>query len=296
MITIPARLSLTDVPADRYLDLLKRCLTADLYDESAWSVLTGWRSGHRGVGQRIRRAVAGFLERRGILMVRKRAFDSSLRAEGTDWPAFGYTMIGVKRLNHLESRIRSIVADGIPGDLIETGVWRGGSAIFMRAVLKQLGDTKRRVWVADSFQGLPKPSNDHDRVDPAWDMSENPYLAVSLEQVRANFDRFGLLDDQVRFLAGWFRDTLPEAPIERLALLRLDGDMFEATMDGLENLYGKVSPGGFVIVDDYGSWPACRLAVDQFRASRSITADLLPIAGGAVYWRVPADIAPVQRR
>lgn len=287
---------MTDAPSDRYLDLLKRCLTADLYDESAWSVLTGWRSGHGGLGQRVRQTVAALLDRRGILVVRKRAFDSSLRAEGTDWPAFGYSMIGTRRLDNLEACIRRIVDEGIPGDLIETGVWRGGSAILMRAVLEQLGDTERKVWVADSFAGLPKPTNEHDKADQAWDMSENPYLAVSLEQVRANFARFGLLDDRVRFLKGWFRDTLPHAPIQRLALLRLDGDMFEATMDGLTNLYAKVSPGGFVIVDDYGSWPACRLAVDQFRASRGITAELTPIAGGAVYWRVPSDVTPPQGR
>lgn len=287
---------MTNAQPDPYLDLLKRCLTADLYDESAWSVLTGWRSGHGGVGQRVRRLVAAFLERRRLLVVRKRPFEPSLRAEGTDWPAFGYTMIGVRRLDNVESCIRRIVEDGIPGDLIETGVWRGGSAIFMRAVLKQLGATERIVWVADSFEGLPKPTNDHDRADQAWDMSENPYLAVSLEQVRANFARFGLLDEQVRFLKGWFRDTLPVAPIARLALLRLDGDMFEATMDALENLYAKVSPGGFVIVDDYGSWPACRLAVDQFRGSRSITADLIPVAGGAVYWRVPNDASAVSKQ
>jgi len=238
---------------DRYLELLKRCLTADLYDESAWSVLTGWRSGQGGLAQRMRRAAARFLERRGVLLVRKRGFDPALRAE--------------------------------------TGVWRGGSAIFMRAVLLQLGVTDRQVWVADSFAGLPKPTNVHDQVEKAWDMSENPYLAVSLEQVRANFARFGLLDEQVRFLKGWFRDTLPTAPIERLALLRLDGDMYEATMDALENLYAKVSGGGFVIVDDYGSWPACQLAVDRFRASHRIAADLIPVAGGAVYWRVPAASA-----
>ena len=276
------------VSQDPYLELLKRCLTADLYDESAWSVLTGWRSGHGGLAQHVRQAVAAFFRRRGVLLVRKRAYDPLLRADGTDWPAFGYSMIGLKRLTNVEACIRAIVADGVPGDLIETGVWRGGSTIYMRAVLRQLGVTDRRVWVADSFEGLPKPTDVRDQADKEWDMSENPYLAVSLDQVRANFARFGLLDDQVRFLKGWFRDTLPTAPIERLALLRLDGDMYEATMDALENLYAKVSPGGFVVVDDYGSWPACQLAVDRFRASRGITADLIPVAGGAVYWRVPA--------
>ena len=285
----------SDETSDAYLDLLKRCLTADLYDESAWSVLSGWRSGHGGLAQRLRRAAAAFLKRRGLLVVRQRAFDPALRADGTDWPAFGYTMIGVKRLANVESCIRAIVSEDIAGDLIETGVWRGGSAIFMRAVLKQLGVTDRHVWVADSFEGLPKPTNVHDLADRAWDMSENPYLEVSLEQVRANFARFGLLDDRVRFLKGWFRDTLPTAPIDRLALLRLDGDMYEATMDSLENLYAKVSPGGFVIVDDYGSWPACRLAVDRFRESRAVTAQMIAVAGGAAYWRVPAGQPQVAR-
>jgi len=276
---------------DPYLDLLKRCLTADLYDESAWSVLTGWRSGYGGLAQTVRRAAANFLKRRNVLLIRTRPFEAELRAEGTDWPAFGYTMIGTRRLDNVESCIRAAVRDRVPGDLIETGVWRGGSAIFMRAVLKQLGVTDRTVWAADSFEGLPKPSHVHDQEDKAWDMSQNPYLAVSLEQVQDNFRRFGLLDNQVRFLKGWFRDTLPTAPIERLALLRLDGDMYESTMDSLDHLYGKVSPGGFVIVDDYAGWPACRLAVDRFRASHGVTAELFPIAGGAAFWRVPGPDA-----
>ena len=97
-------------------------------------------------------------------------------------------------------------------------------------------------------------------------MSGVSTLMVGADQVRANFDRYGLLDDQVRFLEGWFADTLPMAPIEQLAILRLDGDLYESTMDALVPLYEKVSPGGFVIVDDYGAWEPCRKAVDDFRA------------------------------
>lgn len=272
---------------DPYLELLKRCLTADLYDESAWSVLTGWRSGHGGWQQRVRQAVVRLLDRRGLAIVRKRAFDASSRAAGTDWPAFGYSMIGLVRMNNIEACVRVVLSDGIPGDFIETGVWRGGSAIFMRALLRHFGIMDRRVWVADSFEGLPKPSHAHDVADRKWDMSENSYLAASLEQVQANFARFELLDDQVRFLKGWFRDSLPNAPIARLSILRMDGDMYESTLDALQALYGRVSPGGFVIVDDYSSWPACRLAVDEFRAHHNVSAELTPVAGGAVFWRVP---------
>jgi O-methyltransferase len=147
--------------------------------------------------------------------------------------------------------------------------------------------TDRTVWVADSFEGLPPPSADdkaHGGKDP--DHSQEAYLKVSLEQVQENFRRFGLLDGQVRFLKGWFRDTLPAAPIGRLALLRLDGDLYSSTMDALDALYDKVGPGGFVIVDDYHAWEGCRKAVDEFRSARGIVAPLVQVDWTAVYWRV----------
>ncbi len=161
----------------------------------------------------------------------------------------------------------------MPGDFIETGVWRGGASIFMRAVLKAYRDTTRTVWVADSFQGLPKPDAKRypaDAGDRHWSYSE---LAVPLEVVKANFARYGLLDDQVRFLVGWFRDTLPPglARSGRFAVLRLDGDLYESTMDALTNLYPKLSVGGFAIIDDYGAVPACKAAVEDFRAQQGIT-------------------------
>ena len=103
--------------------------------------------------------------------------------------------------------------------------------------------------------------------------------------MRDNFRRYGLLDDEVEFLEGWFKDTLPAAPIERLAILRLDGDMYGSTMETLEALYDKVGPGGFVIVDDY-ILPGCRKAVDDFRAARGIAAPMTDVDGAAVFWRV----------
>jgi O-methyltransferase len=142
------------------------------------------------------------------------------------------------------------------------------------------------VWAADSFEGLPPPAADADREQSAFDLSGVGYLKVSLEEVRAALDRFGLLDDQVRFLKGWFKDTLPTAPVGPLAILRLDGDMYESTRDALTPLYPKVSRGGFVIVDDYLSWPGCRRAIDEFRAAHGITAPLQAIDDHAVWWRV----------
>jgi O-methyltransferase len=165
-------------------------------------------------------------------------------------------------------------------------VWRGGGTILMRAVLQACGDTERTVWVADSFQGLPEPDPDRYAADERDDHSQWSQLAVSLEQVQANFARYGLLDDQVRFLPGWFRDTMPTAPIERVALLRLDGDMYESTIDPLRYLYPKLSSGGYVIVDDY-ALAGCKAAVDDYRAEHGITAPIERVDWTAVYWRKP---------
>ena len=156
----------------------------------------------------------------------------------------------------------------MPGDLIETGVWRGGAAIFMRGVLAAHGDP-RTVWVADSFQGLPKPEPRSIPGRRGRRALAAGLLAVSLDEVKANFGRYGLLDDQVRFLPGWFRDTLPTAPIERLAVLRLDGDLYESTIVALESLYPKLSPGGFVVVDDYALVPAGRRSMTSARRTGS---------------------------
>jgi hypothetical protein len=228
-----------------YLDLMKRSLTDLLYDK----------------------------------------VDPEIRREGRDWPSRGYTMIGLKRLDNIQHCIEDVLSNAIPGDLIETGVWRGGATIFMRAVLKVDNVTDRRVWVADSFEGLPKPNVDKypaDFGDPFHQFAE---LAISIDEVRANFRRFDLLDEQVCFLKGWFRDTLADAPIERLALLRLDGDMYESTMEALVNLYPKVSEGGYVIVDDYGALTGCRKAVDDYRAREAIGEEMRWIDWTGIYWR-----------
>ncbi len=155
----------------------------------------------------------------------------------------------------------------------------------MRAVLKAHRVADRFVWVADSFEGLPPPDEERYPPDRGDALHTVSVLSVSLKEVQSNFEKYGLLDDQVRFLKGWFRDTLPSAPIERLAVLRLDGDMYESTMDGLLNLYPRLSVGGYVIVDDYGAIPACRQAVDDYRESHGIREEILEIDWTGKYWR-----------
>jgi O-methyltransferase len=209
----------------------------------------------------------------------------SIREGGKYWPVRAHTMIGLKRLDNLQYCAETVIGEGIAGDFIETGVWRGGACIFMRAILKAYGQNGRTVWVADSFQGLPPPDADNYPAD--IDDQHHIYsqwLAVSKEQVERNFRRYGLLDGQVRFLKGWFKDTLPSAPIERLAILRLDSDMYESTIQALDALYPKLSVGGFVMVDDYFLKP-CAQAIHDFRAAHGIDDEIMDIDGMGSYWR-----------
>jgi hypothetical protein len=113
------------------------------------------------------------------------------------------------------------------------------------------------------------------------------HFAVSLEDVQRNFRAFNLLDEQVKFLKGWFKDTLPSAPISKLAILRLDGDYYESTRDSLLNLYDKLSVGGYAIIDDYGedSWTYCRKAVDEFRQQHSIVDPMIRVDSKCYYWQ-----------
>jgi len=211
--------------------------------------------------------------------------DSELRIGGLDWPTTAHTMIGMKRLDNLQYCVQRVIDDRVPGDLIETGVWRGGACIFMRGVLKANGVTDRTVWVADSFAGMPETTEGSHPCDRELKLDTyNADLAIPVETVRRNFERYGLLDDAVRFLPGWFSETLPHAPINRLAVVRMDGDLYESTMDALVNLYPKLSPGGYVIVDDYVI-SGCRAAVHEFRDRHGITDPIEKIDDAGSFWR-----------
>jgi hypothetical protein len=215
------------------------------------------------------------------------AYDEAARLIGKDWPRDAHTMVGMKRLDNLDRCCRTVIQESVPGDFIETGVWRGGSSIFMRGVLKAYGVTDRRVLVADSFQGLPPPDEAAFPADTGDHLHSIDYLRVSLEQAQENFRRYGLLDEQVTFVKGWFKDTLPTAPTKAIAVMRLDGDMYESTWQALEALYPKASPGAFVIIDDYGAIEACAAAVGDFRRKFAVTAPLEQVDWTGAVWRKP---------
>ena len=261
--------NLTDLRT-AYIDLLRDTIINAIYDDPGMGPLKPWQ---------VLRALAGQKHN-------NRGFDAAKRDLGLDWPLLAHSMIGRKRMDNLIQCLTDVIERKVAGDFIETGVWRGGACILARGILKAYGETGRTVWVADSFEGLPPPDAKKYAADKGDKHYKNPVLAVGLEAVQDNFRRYNLLDDQVKFLKGWFKDTLPGAPIGPIAVLRLDGDMYESTMDALGALYAKVSDGGHVIVDDYHAVAGCRKAVHDFMAEHYPTErlEINEIDGTGVYW------------
>lgn len=225
------------------------------------------------------------LPHRNVELVRRVGFDAAKRAVGRDWPSRAETMVGLERLQNVQDCIEAVHVDGVPGDLVETGVWRGGTTILMRAVLEELEILDRVVWACDSFRGLPAPDVERWPAEEGDRHHLREELAVGVDEVRANFERYGLLDDQVRFVEGWFEDTLPELPVDEIAVLRLDGDMYGSTMVALESLEPRVAPGGIVIIDDYGAIEQCRRAVHDYRKDHEITDPIVTVDWTGAYWR-----------
>jgi len=217
-----------------------------------------------------------------------------IQTEGENLPKAGryrgspraYSLLTHPSFDNIRFTMEDVLARGVQGDFIEAGAWRGGATIFMRAVLKVHGVTDRKVFVADSFEGFPKPDPDLP-IDSGFTHKGVEDMIAPFDQVRQAFDRYGLLDDQVVFLKGWFKDTLPVAPIQQLAVLRIDADMYEGTRDALVHLYPKLSPGGYVIIDDYGVLTPTRQAVDDYRRDHGVTTELSGAGWGAVFWRKP---------
>lgn len=267
--------------AEDYLELLKGALSHTLYAQMDGGFYHG-----RNLPAR---AFFGALRAAGIEPLRTRPSVAQERMEGRDWPVFAQTMVGHARLDNLQECSDDLARKEVPGDLIETGVWRGGASIFMRAVLKARNVDDRVVWACDSFEGLPPPSPRYPADRRARWHTVN-HLGVSLDEVKANFARYGLLDDQVKFVKGWFKDTLPGLHDQRLALIRLDGDMYESTMDALSALYPNLSPGGFAVIDDYAV-EACRKAVHDYRHAQDVHEPIHRIDWTGVYWRREASEA-----
>jgi len=209
-------------------------------------------------------------------------YDAEKRYGGKDWPLYGYTMIGKKRLDNLHNILVSVVDRSIDGDFIECGVWRGGASIFARIVLDLYHQCHRTVYVADSFAGLPPSKSTLDPIP----FDNQPFLEVPLDKVKHHFKKFNLNpDENVQFIKGFFSESLPlwKSKIAKLAVLRLDGDMYESCADIMANLYEKVSVGGYVIVDDWFGFP-CKDAVESFFRHHSQQISVDDVDGTSVYF------------
>jgi len=177
-------------------------------------------------------------------------------------------MCSYARLLSLHRAVLYVEKNKIPGDLVECGVARGGSAAMMALTLN---DRSRKLWLFDTFEGLPAPSKEN---------PDHPIASLytgtcrgSLDEVRSSFQRLGI-EDKAILVPGLFQETLPRCGIESIAILHVDGDWYESVMATLENLYDRVSKGGIIQFDDYGFWAGARRAVDEFMKRRSITEPL----------------------
>jgi O-methyltransferase len=266
----------------RYLWLLKRALLNLLYPELELQVRLLARDRPPETGIALKRRLRDLGEERADELARLLAGKRTGNAP-IDGP---HTMIGLHRLNNIERCAERLFAEGVEGDFLEAGVCQGGATIFMRALQVAHGESHRRTWVVDSFEGVPPSHKEVDRRYPLrLEEARQPWLACSLARVRDNFSRYGLLDAGVEWVPGWVSESLPAAPIGPLALLRIDVDLYSSTAECLDLLYDKLVPGGFLIVDDYGFLECCRDAVDAFRARRAITEPIGRIDYSGICWR-----------
>jgi O-methyltransferase len=198
-----------------------------------------------------------------------------------------YSMGHAHEWSQMEKLIRNVHNDHIIGDIVETGIWRGGMGMWIKAVLNHL-HSKRNVWLFDAFGPFPPAQHPLDqKIDPIVRiLFERP---PTIEEVENNFVRLGLMDDSVFLIKGDFKDTIPLTKIDHIAILRLDGDYYESTKIVLDNYYHLISKGGYVVIDDYNNNRlACKQAVDEFRKQHGIVQPLLPKneRHSSIYWQV----------
>jgi O-methyltransferase len=185
-----------------------------------------------------------------------------------------FTLTGIERQWALVKAVEYLNAKGLAGDFVECGVWRGGNLMIAKELCRNSA-IERKFYLFDTFAGMSAPTDadtTHAGADAGATYRERvreghvDWVYASIEDVRENFRRAGLLDDRVVFVKGKVEDTLADrrnVP-ERIALLRLDTDFYESTRAELEVLYPRLVPGGVLIVDDYGHWRGARKAVDEY--------------------------------
>jgi O-methyltransferase len=177
-----------------------------------------------------------------------------------------YTMTSTERIHALIGAVKHIVRNRIPGDMVECGVWKGGSVMAMALTLQQLGDHDRSLFLFDTFSGMTPPTDrDVDyQGQQAEKILDDVRCEASLQEVEAAVLSTGYPRDQVHFVKGPVEETIPAHAPASIALLRLDTDWYESTQHELKHLFPRLARGGVVIIDDYGHWRGARQAVDEY--------------------------------
>lgn len=262
-----------------HLELLKRFIIRFDFDTTAYS----FKEVRNYPGKlKVLKVVAKLLPANWVIAEPEVVPKLEVREKGLDWPKTAESMIGLERMNQLHAALDTIRLENIEGDIVETGIWRGGAVIFAASYLNVFAMTSKKVYGCDSFEGLPEPDPKYP-VDAGDVHSTIRILAVSLPEVTRNLLKYGIDLSQVELVKGWFEDTLPTLRAESISILRLDGDMYSSTIQALDALYGKVSVGGFVIIDDY-CLEGARKAIHDFFAKKT-PPTLIDIDGTGAYFR-----------
>lgn len=268
-------------PLDLYIDLLKRTIRNELYRDDnsppSHNEVERGRQTYAHLQKRYPTLVnnAGITEEFVIFQQRRSATPQA------------HTLGDMSQVDNVERCVRDVFRNKIAGDFIEVGVFRGGMTILMAGMLRALGEKNRRVYVADSFSGWPKPEENHSVEDSVcYELfADAGSFASSIEEVRHNFGSYNLLDDHVVFVPGWFDETLPKLDVEKFAIIRIDADWYESTQCALENLYPRLSLGGYLVIDDYGLPIGCREAVDEYRQNYQVRDDFQWVNDQTIFWQ-----------
>ena len=191
-----------------------------------------------------------------------------------------FTMTSTARLIGLMDAVRYVSANRIDGDIVECGVWRGGSMMAAALMLAASEEVSRNLYLFDTFEGMPPPDQNDATFDgrTAAEMLDSTerkpghsvWAVAGLDAVKTNMARTGYPADRIHYVAGRVEETIPASAPETIAVLRLDTDWYESTRHELKHLYGRLVPGGILIIDDYGHWLGARKAVDEFLAGLEV--------------------------
>lgn len=221
----------------------------------------------------LKEAARRVLERAGYQLERRMPNDFDDRLAETIRAVSPYTMTSPARLAALYDAVHHIVRYDVPGDVVECGVWKGGSMMVVARTLRELGRTERALHLFDTFAGMPEPSSDDVSINgsaalPRWRQrqrgSVNLWDYAPLQEVKAALATTGYPSERIHFVEGLVEDTVPSEAPERIAVLRLDTDWYESTRHELEHLWPRLQSGGVLIIDDYGHWKGARKAVDEY--------------------------------